>query len=172
MREATKRNLLLGNEINKKIMKLHPMNYPEAKEIWEAMLSNNWTVSEVNMADDFYDFKNLDESEKSMYGKALAFLSNLDGIQFNNLADNINKYVTAPEISLCLSRQAFEEALHVHAYSTMIESMGYFPDEIYEMFLTDEILFKKNNYILKQSSILGKEFSIENFIFAVDANNA
>jgi len=61
MREATKRNLILGNEINKKIMKLHPMNYPEAKEIWEAMLSNNWTVSEVNMADDFYDFKNLDE---------------------------------------------------------------------------------------------------------------
>ena len=67
--------------------------------------------------------------------------------QTNNLMDNINPYITAPEINACLSRQAYEEANHSKSYAVMVESISENTDAIYEMWKTDKKLSEKNSYI-------------------------
>ncbi len=105
-----------------------------------------------------------------MYDRALAFLSNLDGIQFNNLITNIGTHITSPEVSMVLSRQAYEEANHVRAYATMTEAVSLDPLAIYGMYQTDDILAKKNQFIMTQSDELAGGFTPEKFALAVVGN--
>ena len=67
--------------------------------------------------------------------------------QTNNLMDNINPYITAPEINACLSRQSFEESLHSKSYQVMADSVSDNTDEIYEMWRVDKKLSEKNSFI-------------------------
>jgi ribonucleoside-diphosphate reductase beta chain len=71
---------------------------------------------------------------------------------------------------MVLARQAYEEANHVRAYATMIEAISLDPAKIYGMFQTDEILAKKNQFIMTQSDELAGELTPEKFALAVIAN--
>ncbi len=154
-----------------KLMQITPTRHPWAREIWRVMMANTWFPSEVDLSRDVKCYRNeLTDGERRMYDKALSFLSNLDGIQLNNLTYNIGKHITSPEVSMCVVRQAFEEALHVESYSVMIEAIGRDPSEIYNAFDTDELLASKNQHIIQQSEILGKEYTPRNFAMAVVAN--
>jgi ribonucleoside-diphosphate reductase beta chain len=82
-----------------------------------------------------------------MYDKALSQLIFMDSIQTNNTPDNVNPWITAPEVNMCLVRQAFEEALHSQSYAVMVDSISLNTDEIYEMWRSDENLRKKNEFI-------------------------
>ena len=154
------------------LMCISPLKHNWAREMWEVMRANEWSAKEIGMTEDRkqYHSKDLSGAEKTMYNKSLAFLSNLDGIQFNNLAANIGKHITSPEVSMCISRQIFEEAGHVDAYSLMIEAVTDNPAEIYYAFENDPIMAAKNNFITTQSQVVGKEFSKRNFAMAVVAN--
>lgn len=92
----------------------------------------------------------LTPEERQAYDLALAFVSNLDGIQFNNIVFNIGTHVTAPEVSLMLAQQAAEEGLHVRSYQTMIEAVSLDPVSIYMKFQSDGMLARKNEYIMRQ----------------------
>ena len=134
------------------LMQVSPLKHPFAYDIFKDMLKNNWVPQEVPMGDDKKMWDNPDiltETEKRVYKRSLAFVSNLDGIQTNNLTHNILRQITSPEISLAITRQAFEEALHVHSYSTMVEALGMDPEEIYGMYRKDQSLYEKNKYVLK-----------------------
>lgn len=156
---------------NDKLFQISPVKHPWAREIWKVMLANTWMPSEIDLSRDIKCYREeLTDGERRMYDKALAFLSNLDGIQVNNLTFNIGKYITSPEVSMCIIRQAFEEALHVESYSVMIEAIGRDPIEIYNTFDTDIILADKNDYILKQSEFVGNNYSPRNFAMAVVSN--
>lgn len=156
---------------NDKLFQIAPVKHPWAREIWKVMLANTWYPAEVDLSRDVKCYREeLTDGERRMYDKALAFLSNLDGIQVNNLTLNIGKYITSPEVSMCIIRQAFEEALHVESYSVMIEAIGRDPVEIYNTFDTDAVLASKNDYILKQSELVGKDYSPRNFALAVVSN--
>ena len=152
------------------MMRIYPLRHPWARDMWKLMLKNTWTINEVDFSRDIKDYKALTPAEKQMYDRALAFLSNLDGIQFNNLTLNIGRYITSPEVSMLIARQAFEEANHVDAYEGQIEAVCDDPQAIYEMFAVDDVLGDKNEFILRQSQILGDDFSEENFALAVVAN--
>jgi len=67
------------------------------------------------------------------------------------------RQVTSPEVKLALVRQAYEEALHVHSYATMIETLGFDPDEIYGMYKKDLELYNKNKYVLDSFSEIARQ---------------
>lgn len=142
------------------LMAISPMKHTWARDFWQQMLANNWTLNEVNFTGDVNCYKNeLTEAEREMVHKAWAFLSNLDGIQLHNLTDNIAQRITSPEVRMVITRQAYEEALHVDAYSGMIEAFHQNPMEIYMTYLTDDILAKKNEFIMRQSRLLREDGS-------------
>ena len=153
-----------------RMMCISPLRHPWARDIWRVMLNNTWFPQEIDFSKDVKQYRTLSDAEKTMYNRALAFLSNLDGIQFNNLTLNIGNYITSPEVSMCISRQSWEEANHVDAYATMIEAITDDPQDIYGLFARDDTLSRKNKYIMRQSEILGEDYSARNFALAVVAN--
>ena len=163
------RRLILGPKDD--LMAISPMKHTWAKAIHKQMKNNTWFPEVVNISGDrtCYNEK-LTPAEKRMFDKALAFLSNLDGIQFHNINQNIAKHVTSPEVAICLARQAWEEALHVESYATIIETVSADPMSIYMTFERDGILAQKNDFILKQSRMLGEEFTARGFALACVSN--
>lgn len=166
---TNERRLAFGPE--DKLMNMSRVKYSWAVDIHEQMLANFWTEKAVPMGDDRQCYRTqLTENERNAYEKSLAFVSNLDGIQFHNLIHNIGLHVTAPEVSGALARQAAEEYLHVRAYQTMIEAIALDPESIYTAFERDGMLAEKNSYIMRQSDILKGEATPANFARALVAN--
>jgi len=130
------------------VINLNGLKYQWAYNLWEVMLNNTWFPKEVDLTRDPNDYKKLLPSEKFAYDRALAQLIFMDGLQTNNTMDNVNNWVTAPEINMVLVRQAMEEALHSQSYAVMVDSISVNTNEIYEMWRQDENLAKKNDYIL------------------------
>ena len=153
-----KRRIINGEDDG--LMQVSPLKHPFADEIFKTMLKNNWVPQEVQMGKDiemWNDKDALSEQEREVYKRSLAFVSNLDGIQTNNLTLNILKHITSPEISLAIVRQAYEEALHVHSYSTMVEALAFDPEEIYGMYKKDMVLYNKNKHVLSSVGKIAKE---------------
>ena len=143
------------NSVDDGLMQIHPLKHPWADEIFRTMLHNNWIPQEIPLnrdVDMWYNDKTLTENERRIFKRSLAFVSNLDGLQTNNLVENIIRHITSPEICLALSRQIYEEALHVYSYSTMVETLRLDPEEIYGLYRKDHQLYKKNNYVLQSFS--------------------
>ncbi len=152
------------------IFELNNIKYQWAYNLWEMMLNNTWFPKEVDMTKDVMDYKNISAVEKEAYDKALAQLIFMDSLQTNNLIDNVNPYVTSPEINLILVRQSFEEALHSQSYAVMVDSISQNSDEIYELWRTDMKLKHKNDSIAGVFEELTKNPSEHNFVKACFAN--
>lgn len=127
------------------------LKYPWAKDIFDKMRQNNWMETEVSLQKDKEQWENneLSPEEKNCYLRALAFASNLDGILTDSLSDVNKKYITSSEVGLALSRQIYEEALHVESYSYLIESLGLNADDVYLLYQKDKHLFYKNKKVLE-----------------------
>lgn len=134
------------------------------------MLNNTWFPKEVDMTRDVSDYKQITDVEKASYDKALAQLIFMDSLQTNNIMDNINPYVTSPEINLILVRQAFEEALHSQSYAVMVDTISTNSKEIYELWRRDMMLKGKNDAIARVYEELSKNPSEHNFVKACFAN--
>ncbi len=160
-----KRRVINGEDDG--LMQVSPLKHPFADEIFKTMLHNNWVPQEVFMGKDLEMWENKDaltDNERRVFKRSLAFVSNLDGIQTDNITSNVLRQITSPEISLALIRQAFEEALHVHSYSTMVEALKLDQEEIYGMYRTDQELYEKNKYVLRSlGSISGDNFKTGTF---------
>ncbi|MDY0116947.1 MAG: ribonucleotide-diphosphate reductase subunit beta [Sulfurimonadaceae bacterium] len=152
------------------IFELNDIKYQWAYNLWEMMLNNTWFPKEVDMTRDVNDYKNLTPAEKTAYDKALAQLIFMDSLQTNNLIDNINPYVTAPEVNLILVRQAFEEALHSQSYAVMVDSISQNSKEIYDLWRRDAMLKSKNDEIAMRYEELGKNPTETDFLKACFAN--
>jgi len=152
------------------LFELNNIKYQWAYNLWEVMLNNTWFPKEANMVNDKKDYEELSVDEKSAYDKALAQLIFMDSLQTNNLIDNINPYITAPEINLILVRQSFEEALHSQSYAVMVDSISSNSEEIYELWRTDMQLKTKNGNIAAVYLKLADEPTERNFVLACFAN--
>jgi ribonucleoside-diphosphate reductase beta chain len=149
------------------------MKYQWALNLWDTMEGNTWFPKEVQMTGDAKDYKFLTPPEKRMYDLVLSQLIFMDSLQTNNLMDNINPYITAPEVNACLSRQAYEEANHSKSYAVMVESISDNTDQIYDMWKTDAKLREKNNFIAdtyKNLTADGDNISDEKILLAMFAN--
>jgi len=144
--------------------------YEWATRLWDMMEANTWFPREVQMTGDAKDYKYLTEPEKRMYDLVLSQLIFMDSLQTNNLMDNINPYITAPEINACLSRQSYEEANHSKSYAVMVESISDNTDKIYDMWKTDAKLREKNNFIAGVYKNLSGDITDEKIVLAMFAN--
>lgn len=106
---------------------LRPMRYPEFYEMYRAAIRNTWTVEEVDFSSDTNDLNNkLLESERHLINRLVAFFATGDTIVANNLVLNLYEHINAPEARMYLSRQLYEEALHIQFYLTLLDT--YIPD--------------------------------------------
>lgn len=105
---------------------LRPMAYPRFFEMYRAAIKNTWTVEEVDFATDIADLAKLTPAEQHLVQRLVAFFATGDSIVANNLVLNLYKHVNAPEARMYLSRQLYEEALHVQFYLTLLDT--YVPD--------------------------------------------
>jgi len=142
---VNQRRIFGGNPTG--IFELNDIKYQWAYNLWEMMLNNTWFPKEVDMTRDVSDYKHITEAEKDAYDKALSQLIFMDSLQTNNIMDNINPYVTSPEINLILVRQAYEEALHSQSYAVMVDSISANSKEIYDLWRSDMMLKSKNDAI-------------------------
>ncbi|QQS34360.1 MAG: ribonucleotide-diphosphate reductase subunit beta [Acidobacteriota bacterium] len=106
---------------------LRPMKYPDFYEMYRNAIKNTWTVEEVDFSTDVMDLKNkMSASERHLINRLVAFFATGDSIVANNLVLNLYKHINAPEARMYLSRQLYEEALHVQFYLTLLDT--YIPD--------------------------------------------
>ena len=106
---------------------LRPMKYPSFYEMYRDAIKNTWTVEEVDFSRDTDDLENkLLPSERHLINRLVAFFATGDSIVSNNLVLNLYKHINAPEARMYLSRQLYEEALHVQFYLTLLDT--YIPD--------------------------------------------
>lgn len=155
-----------------KLMQISPAKYREPLDIMEKAMRDDWKHWHVTLVDDLAHFRSLDKKTQRVIQKDLGFLSNLDGIQLCTLANSIGAYITAPEYRMAIVRQTYEEEVHVLTYDRMITSLEMDPVETYNLFATDEILRAKNEHIIRMAEILGKDYSGENFVRGLAANQA
>ncbi|MBN22132.1 MAG: ribonucleoside-diphosphate reductase [Bdellovibrionaceae bacterium] len=107
---------------------LRPMKYPELYEMYKDAIKNTWTVEEVDFSDDLVDLRErLSEPERHLISRLVAFFATGDSIVSNNLVLNLYQHINSPEARLYLSRQLFEEAVHVQFYLTLLDT--YVPDK-------------------------------------------
>ena len=106
---------------------LRPMRYPQFFDMYRDAIKNTWTVDEIDFSDDLVDLeRTLLPAEKHLVNRLVAFFATGDSIVANNLVLNLYKHVNAPEARMYLSRQLYEEALHVQFYLTLLDN--YIPD--------------------------------------------
>ncbi|MFF0296983.1 ribonucleotide-diphosphate reductase subunit beta [Kitasatospora sp. NPDC004615] len=105
---------------------LRPMRYPSFYDRYRDAIKNTWTVEEVDLHSDVADLAKLSEGERHMIGRLVAFFATGDSIVSNNVVLSLYKHINSPEARLYLSRQLFEEAVHVQFYLTLLDT--YLPD--------------------------------------------
>lgn len=106
---------------------LRPMKYPVFFEMYKNAIKNTWTVDEVDFSSDIVDLqRKMTAPERFLISRLVAFFATGDSIVGNNLVLNLYKHVNSPEARLYLSRQLYEEALHVQFYLTLLDT--YVPD--------------------------------------------
>jgi ribonucleoside-diphosphate reductase beta chain len=152
------------------LFELNNIKYQWAYNLWDMMLNNTWFPKEVDMTGDVRDYKQLTDAEKRAYDKALSQLIFMDSLQTNNLIDNVNPYITSPEINLILVRQAFEEALHSQSYAVMVDSISQNSSEIYDMWRQDDKLKFKNDNIAQVYESLAGDPTDQDIVKAMFAN--
>ena len=106
---------------------LRPMRYPDFYDMYRTAVRNTWTVEEIDFSGDLVDLdRRLGPAERHLVNRLVAFFATGDSIVANNLVLNLYKHVNSPEARLFLSRQLYEEALHVQFYLTLLDT--YLPD--------------------------------------------
>ncbi len=106
---------------------LRPMLYPQFYEMFKDGIRNTWTVEEVDFSTDLADLRSrLSTAEIHLIQRLVAFFATGDSIVSNNLVLNLYKHINSPEARLYLSRQLFEEAVHVQFYLTLLDN--YIPE--------------------------------------------
>lgn len=106
---------------------LRPMKYPQFYEMYRSAIRNTWTVEEVDFSLDTTDLKTkMSDADRHLIHRLVAFFATGDTIVSNNLVLNLYQHVNSPEARMYLSRQLYEEALHVQFYLTLLDT--YIPE--------------------------------------------
>lgn len=120
---------------------LRPMAYPAFFEMYRAAIKNTWTVEEVDFATDVGDLQTkMTDAERHLVQRLVAFFATGDSIVANNLVLNLYRHLNAPEARMYLSRQLYEEALHVQFYLTLLDTYVADPDERHRAFAAVETI--------------------------------
>ncbi len=136
---------------------LVPFKYDWAWQKYLDGCSNHWMPQEVNMTADIALWKGkegLTEDERRVIMRSLGYFSTADSLVANNLALAIYRLITNPECRQYILRQAFEEAIHTHAYQYCIESLGMDEGEVFNMYRELPSVANKAAWSLKHTQAL------------------
>lgn len=148
------------NDLTDKRDYFKPFNYPWAYEAWLKHEQSHWLHTEVPMAEDVKDWKNkLSSEEKQFLTHIFRFFTQGDIDVAGGYVRNYLPFFPQPEIRMMLSGFAAREALHIAAYSHLIETLG-MPEATYNEFLQYQEMKDKHDYILNRSSLNGDKKSI------------
>jgi len=133
------------------VNQLVPFKYKWAWEKYLAACANHWMPQEVNMSRDIALWKTpngLTEDERLIVKRNLGFFVTADSLAANNIVLGTYRHITAPECRQYLLRQAFEEAIHTHAYQYIVESLGLDEGEIFNAYHEVSCIRAKDEFLI------------------------
>jgi ribonucleoside-diphosphate reductase beta chain len=140
---------------------LVPFKYEWAWKKYLDACANHWMPNEINMSADialWKDPQGLTDDERMIIKRNLGFFATADSLVANNLVLAVYRHITNPECRQYLLRQAFEEALHTHAYQYVIESLGLDEAEVFNMYREIPSVARKAEWALPFTQSLGDAF--------------
>jgi ribonucleoside-diphosphate reductase beta chain len=136
---------------------LVPFKYDWAWQKYLDGCANHWMPQEVNMTADVATWKapnGLTDDERRIVMRSLGYFSTADSLVANNLVLALYRLITNPECRQYILRQAFEEAIHTHAYQYCIESLGMDEGEVFNMYRELPSVANKASWSLSQTKSL------------------
>ena len=132
------------------VNQLVPFKYKWAWEKYLAQCANHWMPQEVTMAKDIEQWKTgqLTEAEMRLVKRNLGFFTTADSLAANNIVLGTYRQITAPECRQFLLRQAFDEAIHTHAYQYIVESLGLDEAEIFNAYHEIPSIRNKDEFLI------------------------
>src|SRR5688572_24612581 len=133
------------------VNQLVPFKYKWAWEKYLATCANHWMPQETNMSLDIATWKDpngLSEDERRIIKRNLGFFVTADSLAANNIVLGTYRHITAPEARQFLLRQAFEEAIHTHAYQYIVESLGLDESEIFNAYHEVQSIRDKDEFLI------------------------
>jgi ribonucleoside-diphosphate reductase beta chain len=133
------------------VNQLVPFKYKWAWEKYLATCANHWMPQEINMTRDIALWKSqggLTEDERRIIKRNLGFFVTADSLAANNIVLGTYRHITAPECRQFLLRQAFEEAIHTHAYQYIVESLGLDESEIFNAYHEVSSIRAKDEFLI------------------------
>ncbi len=137
---------------------LVPFKYKWAWQKYLDACANHWMPQEINMNADIAMWRaeaGLSEQERQIIKRNLGFFVSADSLVANNLVLAVYRHITNPECRQYLLRQAFEEAVHTHAYQYCVESLGLEESEIFNMYREVPSVHDKAAWALPYTQSLG-----------------
>jgi len=147
VRAEDKRVINAKTDVNQ----LVPFKYKWAWEKYLAGCANHWMPQEINMNRDIALWRNpngLTEDERLIVKRNLGFFVTADSLAANNIVLGTYRHITAPECRQYLLRQAFEEAIHTHAYQYIAESLGLDESEIFAAYREVKCIRDKDDFLI------------------------
>ena len=139
------------------VNQLVPFKYKWAWDKYLAGCANHWMPQEVNMQRDIELWKNpngLTDDERLIVKRNLGFFVTADSLAANNIVLGTYRHITAPECRQYLLRQAFEEAIHTHAYQYIVESLGLDQAEIFNAYHEIKSIRDKDEFLIPFINVL------------------
>jgi len=132
------------------VNQLVPFKHKWAWEKYLAACANHWMPQEINMTADIAQWKTgqLTEDEQKLVKRNLGFFSTADSLAANNIVLGTYRHITSPECRQYMLRQAFEEAIHTHAYQYIVESLGLDEGEIFNMYHEVPSIRDKDEFLI------------------------
>jgi ribonucleoside-diphosphate reductase beta chain len=133
------------------VNQLVPFKYKWAWDKYLATCANHWMPQEISMGRDIALWKNpngLTEDERRLVKRNLGFFVTADSLAANNIVLGTYRHISAPECRQFLLRQAFEEAIHTHAYQYIVESLGLDESEIFNAYHEVKSIRDKDEFLI------------------------
>jgi ribonucleoside-diphosphate reductase beta chain len=133
------------------VNQLVPFKYKWAWDKYLATCANHWMPQEINMSRDIALWKDpngLTDDERRLVKRNLGFFVTADSLAANNIVLGTYRHITAPECRQFLLRQAFEEAIHTHAYQYITESLGLDEGEIFNAYNEIKSIRDKDDFLI------------------------
>jgi ribonucleoside-diphosphate reductase beta chain len=153
VRVEDKRIINCRSDVNQ----LVPFKYKWAWDKYLAGCANHWMPQEVNMTRDIALWKDpngLTDDERLIVRRNLGFFVTADSLAANNIVLGTYRHITNPECRQFLLRQAFEEAIHTHAYQYIVESLGLDEGEIFNMYHEVSSIRDKDQFLYEFIEVL------------------
>ena len=147
VRAEDKRVINAQSDVNQ----LVPFKYKWAWDKYLSACANHWMPQEINMQRDIELWKNpngLTDDERLIVKRNLGFFVTADSLAANNIVLGTYRHITAPECRQFLLRQAFEEAIHTHAYQYIVESLGLDESEIFNAYNEIDSIRDKDEFLI------------------------